>query len=48
MHTGLTVITVRHARSAYVAPTGTTIIIAYVFTVSPKRADPAPGPSPAP
>ena len=34
---------------AYVALTrGTTINIAYVFTVSPKRADPAPGPRPAP
>ena len=50
VHTGLTVITGTEDRPhAYVALTrGTTINIAYVFTVSPKRADPAPGPSPAP
>jgi hypothetical protein len=34
---------------AYVALTrGTSINLAYVFTVSPKRADPVPGPRPAP
>ena len=34
---------------AYVALTrGTDANIAYVFTISPKRADPAPGPRPAP
>ena len=34
---------------AYVALTrGTSTNLAYVFTVSPKRADPAPGPRPAP
>ena len=50
VHTGLTVITGTEDRPhAYVALTrGTTINIAYVFTVSPKRADPAPGPRPAP
>ena len=48
--TGLAVITGTEDRPhAYVALTrGTTINIAYVFTVSPKRADPAPGPRPAP
>ena len=50
VHTGLAVITGTEDRPhAYVALTrGTTINIAYVFTVSPKRADPAPGPRPAP
>ena len=50
MYTGLAVITGTEDRPhAYVALTrGTTINIAYVFTVSPKRADPAPGPRPAP
>ena len=50
VHTGLAVITGTEDRPhAYVALTrGTTINIAYVFTVSPKCADPAPGPRPAP
>ena len=49
MHTGLTVITGTEDRPhAYVALTrGTTINIAYVFAVAPKRADPPPA-SPAP
>ena len=34
---------------AYMALTrGTTVNRAYVFTLSPKRADPVPGPRPAP
>jgi len=50
VHTGLAVITGTEDRQhAYVALTrGTDANIAYVFTVSPKRADPAPGPRPAP
>ena len=50
MHTGLAVITGTEDRQhAYVALTrGTDANTAYVFTVSPKRADPAPGPRPAP
>ena len=50
MHTGLAVITGTEDRQhAYVALTrGTDTNIAYVFTVSPKRADPVPGPRPAP
>ena len=50
MHTGLAVITGTEDRQhAYVALTrGTDANLAYVFTVSPKRADPAPGPRPAP
>jgi hypothetical protein len=47
---GLAVITGTEDRQhAYVALTrGTTINLAYVFTLSPKRADPAPGPRAAP
>ena len=47
---GLAVITGTEDRQhAYVALTrGTTVNLAYVFTASPKRADPAPGPRPAP
>ena len=47
---GLAVITGTEDRQhALVALTrGTTINLAYVFTVSPKRADPVPGPRPAP
>jgi len=47
---GLAVITGTEDRQhAYVALTrGTTANLAYVFTASPKRADPAPGPRPAP
>jgi conjugative relaxase-like TrwC/TraI family protein len=47
---GLAVITGTEDRPhALVALTrGTTINLAYVFTLSPKRADPAPGPRPAP
>ena len=47
---GLAVITGTEDRShAYVALTrGTTTNLAYVFTVSPRRADPAPGPRSAP
>jgi hypothetical protein len=47
---GLAVITGTEDRQhADVAMTrGTSINLAYVFTVSPKRADPAPGPRPAP
>jgi hypothetical protein len=50
VHTGLAVITGTEDRQhAYVALTrGTTTNMADVFTVSPKRADPAPGPRPAP
>ena len=50
VHTGLAVITGTEDRQhAYVALTrGTDANIAYVFTISPKRADPAPGPRPAP
>jgi conjugative relaxase-like TrwC/TraI family protein len=50
VHTGLAVITGTEDRQhAYVALTrGTTINQAYVFTVSPKLADPVPGPRPAP
>ena len=50
MHTGLAVITGTEDRQhAYVALSrGTDANLAYVFTVSPKRADPAPGPRPAP
>jgi len=47
---GLGVLTGSEDRQhAYVALTrGTSINLAYVFTVSPKRADPVPGPRPAP
>jgi len=47
---GLAVITGTEDRPhIYVALTrGTTANLAYVFTLSPKRADPAPGPRPAP
>ncbi len=50
MHTGLAVITGTEDRQhAYVALTrGTDTNTAYVFTLSPKRADPVPGPRPAP
>ena len=50
VHTGIAVITGTEDRPhAYVALTrGTSTNLAYVFTVSPKRADPAPGPRPAP
>ena len=50
MHTGLAVICGTEDRQhAYVALTrGTTINMAYVFTQPPGRADPAPGPRPAP
>jgi AAA domain/TrwC relaxase len=50
VHTGLAVITGTEDRPHdYVALTrGTTINTAYVFTTSPKIADPAPGPRPAP
>jgi AAA domain len=50
VHTGLAVITGTEDRQhAYVALTrGTDINTAYVFTVSPKRADPVPGPRAAP
>ncbi len=50
VHTGLAVITGTEDRQhAYVALTrGTTTNTAYVFTLSPKIADPAPGPRPAP
>jgi hypothetical protein len=49
VHTGLTVITGTEDRQhAYVALTrGTDANHAYVFTTSPKRADPVPGPRPA-
>ena len=50
VHTGLALITGTEDRPhAYVPLTrGTDVNIAYVFTTSPKRADPAPGPRPAP
>ena len=50
VHTGLAVITGTEDRQhAYVALTrGTDANLAYVFTVSPKHADPVPGPRPAP
>jgi conjugative relaxase-like TrwC/TraI family protein len=50
VHTGLAVITGTEDRQhVYVALSrGTDVNIAYVFTVSPKRADPVPGPRPAP
>jgi conjugative relaxase-like TrwC/TraI family protein len=50
VHTGLAVIAGTEDRQhAYVALTrGTSRNTAYVFTVSPKLADPAPGPRPAP
>ena len=50
MHTGLAVICGTEDRQhAYVALTrGTDTNTAYVFTLSPKLADPAPGPRPAP
>ncbi len=50
VHTGLAVITGTEDRQhAYVALTrGTDVNTAYVFTRSPKLADPAPGPPPAP
>src|SRR5208282_2333951 len=50
VHTGIAVITGTEDRPhAYVALTrGTSTNTAYVFTLSPKRADPAPGPRPAP
>jgi conjugative relaxase-like TrwC/TraI family protein len=50
VHTGLAVITGTEDRQhGYVALTrGTDANYAYVFTTSPKRADPVPGPRPAP
>ena len=50
VHTGLTVITGTEDRQHdYVALSrGTEANLAYVFTASPKTADPAPGPRPAP
>jgi hypothetical protein len=50
VHTGLAVITGTEDRQhAYVALTrGTDTNMAYVFTLSPKISDPAPGPRPAP
>ena len=50
VHTGLAVICGTEDRQhAYVALTrGTDVNTAYVFTLSPKLADPAPGPRPAP
>jgi hypothetical protein len=50
VHTGLSVITGNEDRQhAYVALTrGTDTNTAYVFTLSPKIADPAPGPRPVP
>jgi hypothetical protein len=50
VHTGLAVITGAEDRQhAYVALTrGTDVNTAYVFTISPKHADPVPGPRPAP
>jgi hypothetical protein len=50
VHTGLAVITGTEDRQhAYVALTrGTDANLAYVFTISLKRADPVPGPRPAP
>jgi len=50
VHTGLAVFTGTEDRPhALVALTrGTDANLAYVFTLSPKRADPVPGPRPAP
>lgn len=50
VHTGLAVITGTEDRQdAYVALSrGTDVNLAYVFTTTPKQADPAPGPRPAP
>ena len=50
VYAGLAVITGTEDRQhAYVALTrGTDANLAYVFTISPKRADPVPGPRPAP
>jgi hypothetical protein len=50
VHTGLAVITGTEDRQhAYVALTrGTDANLAYVFTLSPKLADPVPGSKPAP
>jgi conjugative relaxase-like TrwC/TraI family protein len=50
VHTGLAVITgTENRQHAYVALTrGTDANLAYVFTTSPKQADPVPGPRPAP
>ncbi len=50
VHTGLAVITGTEDRQhAYVALTrGTDANLAYAFTTSPRRADPVPGPRPAP
>ena len=50
VHTGLAVITGTEDRqhSYVVLSRGTDLNMAYVFTLSPKRADPAPGPRPAP
>jgi AAA domain len=50
VHTGLAVITGTEDRQhAYVALTrGTDANLAFVFTTSPKQADPVPGPRPAP
>ena len=50
VHTGLAVITGTEDRQhAYVALSrGTDVNTAYVFTASPKRANPVPGPRPAP
>jgi len=50
VHTGLAVITGTEDRQhAYVAlARGTDANLAYVFTAPPKRADPVPGPRPAP
>jgi len=50
VHTGLAVITGTEDRqhSYVVLSRGTDLNMAYVFTLSPRRADPAPGPRPAP
>jgi conjugative relaxase-like TrwC/TraI family protein len=50
VHTGLAVIAGTEDRQhAYVALSrGTDVNVAYVFSTSPKQADPAPGPRPAP
>jgi conjugative relaxase-like TrwC/TraI family protein len=50
VHTGLALFTgIEDRQHAYVALTrGTDANLAYVFTQSPKRADPVPGPRPAP
>ncbi len=50
VHTGLALITGTEDRQhAYVALSrGTDVNLAYVFTTSPKRADPVPGQRPAP